>query len=234
MARLPRRVLAGLPHHVVQQGHDRRPLVTDDEERRMWLSSLRDAAALHGVEVQAWSLLDDRFHLVATPPAADALGQMMQALGRRYVGWFNRRHARSGTLWDGRFRAAALEPERWLLPCIRHVELQPVDAGLVPAAGDFAWSSAAHHLGASVDPLVSDPPAYWSLGNTPFERSAAYRRFLEAGSAAAEAALIEAATRRGWPLGSPAYFASVLPASSAGFVPRPRGRPRKRPLAQQT
>ncbi|HEY6132794.1 MAG TPA: transposase [Rubrivivax sp.] len=230
MARLLRLVISGLPHHVIQRGHDRGPLVNDDEDRRMWQASLREAAAQHGVEVQAWALLDDRFHLVATPLAANALSHMMQALGRRFVGWFNRRHARSGTLWDGRFRAAALEPERWVLPCMRHVELQPVHAGLAADAGGFAWSSAAHHLGALVDPLVSDPPAYWALGNTPFERCAVYRRFLDAGGSAGELEAIDAATRRGWPLGSPAYFEGFSPASPAALAPRPRGRPRKQLL----
>lgn len=228
MARLPRFVLAGLPHHVVQRGHNRQPIVVDDEDRRTWLSLLRDAAVTHGVSVHAWALIDDHFHLVVTPPSAPALSRMMQALGRRYVGWFNRRHARSGTLWEGRFRAAALEPARWLLPCMRYVELHPVRAGLVAAPSEYGWSSFAHHVGERVDPLVTDHPAYWALGNTPFDRHAAYRRLIDSGLGPDELAAITATTRRGWPLGASEFIASAQNGGAISMTPRPRGRPRKR------
>jgi putative transposase len=230
MARLPRFVLAGLPHHVVQHGHNRQPIVADDEDRRMWLSLLRDVALAQGVSVHAWVLFDDHFHLIATPPSATALSRMMQALGRRYVGWFNRRHARSGTLWEGRFRAAALEPSRWLLACMRYVELHPVRAGMVVTAAEHRWSSFAHHVGERADPLVTDHPAYWALGNTPFERHAAFRRLVEAGLGRDDLAAITAATRRGWPLGAPEFIAEAQSTSIISLTPRPRGRPKKRSL----
>jgi putative transposase len=223
MARLPRIVLAGAPHHVVQRGHNRQPIVTDDEDRRMWLATLRDAAVTLGVEVHAWALRDDRFHLVVTPPSPTAVSRLMQTVGRRYVGWFNRRHGRTGTLWEGRFRASVLEPARWLLACMRYVELQP---------GERAWSSLPHHLGQQADTVVTDHPAYWALGNTPFERQAAYRGYIDTGLPAGEARTIAATTARGWPLGAPDFSATgglVMHETS----PRPRGRPRKHTLTLQ-
>jgi putative transposase len=231
MARLPRLVLAGLPHHVIQHGHNRQPIVTDDEDRRMWLSLLRDAAVTHGVAVHAWVLLDDHFHLVVTPPSAAALSLAMQALGRRYVGWFNRRHARTGALWDGRFRAAAFEPVRWMLANLRYVESHPVRAGLVASPAEHLWSSVLHHTGERADPLVTDHPAYWALGNTPFERHVAYRRLIESALDGDEVAAISASARRGWPLGLGRDAAAPTDAT-APMAPRPRGRPRKRPLTQ--
>lgn len=230
MARLPRSVVTGAPHHIVQRGHNRQPIVFDDDDRRAWLVALHQSALAQQVQVHAWVLLDDHFHLVATPPSATGLSRMMQTLGRRYVAWFNRRHGRTGTLWEGRFRASALEAVPWLLTCMRYVELYPQRAGLVADPLDHAWSSLAHHLGCRVDAAVTDHPSYWSLGNTPFERHAAYGRLVDAGLNAEDIRLVTAATHRGWPLGSPAFMALVQATTGHPAAPGLRGRPRKHTL----
>ena len=113
MARLPRIVVAGHAHHVLQRGHDGAPIVRDDEDRRHWLGLLRDTVATQRVALHAWVLLDDHFHLVATPPDGQALSRMMQSLTRRHAAAFNRRHVRRGTLWEGRFRASLVQPGAW-------------------------------------------------------------------------------------------------------------------------
>lgn len=227
MARLPRIIVAGLPHHVVQHGHDGQPIVRDDEDRRTLLALLRDAAVTYRVEVHAWALLDDHVHLVVTPGEAASLGRMFQALGRRYVAAFNRRHGRSGTLWNGRFRAAVLQPGPRLLDAMRYVEQHPVRAGLTEDAAQYAWSSLAHHLGSRTDPLVTDPPALWALGNTPFEREAAYRRLIETPLRPETVAEITAATRRGWPWVSADFAEKHANLASPSLKRRPRGRPPK-------
>jgi putative transposase len=227
MARLVRIVAAGLPHHVVQRGHDGQPIVRDDEDRRVFLALLAEAAAAHQVDLHAWVLLDDHVHLVATPRAAASLSRMMQAFGRRYVAAFNRRHHRSGTLWSGRFRCALLQPERWVVDAMRYVEQHPVRTGVVDDRSAFRWSSLAHHLGTAADPMVSDSPAFWALGNTPFEREAAYRRLVDTALAPSVVAEITAATRRGIPLASADFVRSLDIASDAMLVRRPRGRPRR-------
>lgn len=227
MARLARFVLPGAPHHVLQHGHDGAAIVRDDEDRRQWLAALREATSAHGVDVHAWLLLDDHFHLIATPAAADGLARALQALGRRYVAAFNRRHGRSGTLWQGRFQAAVVEAEPWLLRCMRFVETHPSRAMPPLDPLEHRWSSLPHHLGLIVDPLVRDHPRYWALGNTPFERHAAYARFLEQGPGPAELAFITAATRRGRPVGSPEFVAGLETQTARPLSPRPRGRPRK-------
>lgn len=215
MARLPRLAIAGHPHYLIQRGNNRAPIVVDDEDRVHCLQALREAAAGHGVAIHAYALLDTAIQLLATPAATDALGRMMQSLGRRYVAYFNRRHGRVGTLWEGRFRSTVLESERYFLPCMRHVE---------SLAG--AWSSAAQHTGQRRDPLVTDHPLYWSLGNTPFERELAWRVLLEQGMGAAERDALEAAATKGWVLGSDAFVASLSRDIERPLRPRPRGRPK--------
>src|SRR4051812_44101020 len=125
MARLPRLVVPGLPHCVIQRGHNGQTVAADDTDRQAYLRALRDAAATNGVAVHAYALGDDEVQLLVTPSAAPSLSQMMQALGRRYVSAYNARHGRSGTLWDGRFRAAVVEPGAWMLLALRWVDGQP-------------------------------------------------------------------------------------------------------------
>jgi putative transposase len=152
---------------------------------------------------------------------------MMQSLGRRYVGWFNARHGRSGTLWEGRFRAGAVEGERHLLACMRYIELNPVRAGLVAEAGDWPWSSARDHLGQARSGLITEHEMYWSLGNTPFEREHAYRELLAHGISPAEQVQFTEAVLRGRPVGTERFLKPLAVDHPDVVVRRPRGRPRK-------
>lgn len=170
MARQPRLAVAGELHHVLLRGHNGQAVFADDEDRTAFVELLREPAARQGVSIHAYALLTVEVHLLATPGEAAALARLMQSIGRRYVALVNRRHARHGTLWDGRFRTSLLDADTLLLPAILHIESLPVRAGLVTAAEDWAWSSAAHHTGRRRDPLVTDHALYWRLGNTPFER----------------------------------------------------------------
>lgn len=217
MARQARFLLAGRPHLIEQRGHNGTAIAIDDEDRRQWRALLRDAAAATRVVLHAWGLGPDRFRLLVTPPSAAALSRMMQTLGRRYVGTFNARHARSGTLFDGRFRACLVEDGEWALTSMWYVESL--------AGADPEVSSLAHHLGDIVDPSISDPPAYWALGNTPFDRHLAWRRRVDAGADEARRAAIARALSSGRPCGSADFVAALQRDSSTVLVVRPRGRP---------
>lgn len=227
MARLPRLALAGHVHHLIHRGHNLQPIARDDEDLRQLLAALQESAATHKVAIHAYVLMPNHLHLLATPAADTGLSRMMQALGRRYVSAFNLRHGRVGTLWEGRFRAAPLEAEPHLLVVMRAIELNPQRAGLVAEAADYAWSSCAHHLGRRRDPLVSDAPGFWALGNTPFERELAWQRWLEEGEADAERQRLVDSALKGWPLGSARFLQALGELSERPLSPRPRGRPRK-------
>lgn len=227
MARLPRLILAHQPHHVILRGNNRQAIFFSDLDREYLLSTLREVAHQHGVAVHAYVLMDNHLHLLATPSTAEALSRMMQSLGRRYVGWFNVRHQRSGTLWEGRFRAGLIEGDRHLLACMRYIELNPVRAGLCADPAHWPWSSAAHHLGLARSAVVTEHEMYWSLGNTPFEREHAYREFMAQGVGTAEQARFTEAALRGRPVGSEAFLRPLAVDHAAVVAPRPRGRPKK-------
>ncbi len=228
MARLPRLVLAGQPHLVIQAARAGQVAFLDDEDRRNYLGALLESSRACAVTVHAYALLDERVSLLVTPAAADSLGRFMQRVGRRYVGAFNRRHGYSGTLWDGRYRTAVLDPQRHVLMSMRLIEQSPLRRGLVEQPADWRWSSAAYHVGRSKDPLVREHEAYWRLGNTPFAREAAYATQLAAELSEAEVARLEVALRRGWP-GEPVALRERIEKAAPTRVlePKPRGRPRR-------
>jgi putative transposase len=227
MARLPRLALAGHVHHLIHRGHNLQPIARDEDDLRALVAALQECAATHKVAIHAYVLMPNHLHLAATPAGDQGLSRMMQALGRRYVSAFNLRHGRVGTLWEGRFRAAPLEPQAHLLAVMRCIELNPLRAGLASEAGDYPWSSAAHHLGRRRDPLVSDAPAFWALGNTPFERELAWRRWLEDGEVESERRRLIDSALKGWPLGSAQFLHALGELSERPLSPRPRGRPKK-------
>ena len=227
MARLPRLALAGHAHLVSLYGHSAQPVFIDDGDRRQFLAALREAALQQQVTVHAYVLLSDHVHLLLTPATAGGLGALMQGLGRRYGAGFNRRHGRQGTLWDGRYRATVVQPGARLLEAMLFIDHHPVRSAGMPLLADGVWSSARHHLGQLRDPLITEASAWWPLGNTPFEREAAYRRLLDEGLGTAQAALLADAARRGWPAGDAAFLHRLAGLTDRPLQARRRGRPPK-------
>lgn len=220
MARRSRLVVAGLAHYVLLRGHSGAPVMTDADDRGAFLAALRQATTPQHVLIHAWALLDNEVHLLLRPATAGALSRAMQTLGRRYVAVFNRRHGRSGTLWDGRFRAAVLEPGSTTLAALRRIDALARD---LPQA-----SSAPGRTGGVRPAELVDPPEVWALGNTPFEREAAYAGLLAQEMPPAQAELLATSARGGWACGSADFLAQLAEQSARPVRPGPRGRPRTR------
>lgn len=227
MARKPRLVVAGQPHHLIQRGHNRQPIFLDDQDRQQYLQVLSDCARAYGVAIHAYVLMDTHVHVLATPAETTSLSACWRALGRRYVVAFNQRHQRSGTLWEGRFKTHLVDPDAEFMACMRYIELNPQRTGQVQGLTDHPWSSLRHHLGLLRDPLITDHAAFWQTGNTPFERDLHYLRWLEEGVSQAEAKRISEALNKGHVLGAPAYLARMEQATARSLQPLRRGRPKK-------
>jgi putative transposase len=230
MARLPRLVIPNQLHHVIAQGHNDQPVALDDADRRAFLGWLRDAARQSRVAVHAFVLMPNRLHLLATPADDKGLSRMMQSLGRLYVPYFNARHGRTGSLWEGRYRATVLDPAPYFVRCAQLIESLPVSAGLVPDVALYPWSSHAHHVGHRKEPWLTDHSAYWALGNTPFEREAAYQRLCESPPDPLINEQILTATHKAWALGNEAFRQRLSKLTSRRLAPAQRGRPRKTSL----
>lgn len=226
MARLARLSAANQLHLLIQRGNNGAVAFVDDEDRAAYLATLREVAAANRVQIHAYALTDTEAVLLATPTDAASLGRMMQSLGRRYVARFNRRHGRSGSLWEGRFRSTVVEAALHLRDCLCFVELAPVRAGLVLSPAEHRWSSARHHLGLASDPLVTEAPLYWAIGNTPFDREIAHQRMLEQALTKEKATEIERAVHKGWVLGSVEFAHALESQTARRALPRRPGRPR--------
>ncbi|HRH18593.1 MAG TPA: transposase [Aquabacterium sp.] len=238
MARLPRLECPSFPHLVVQRVVSGVPLTVDQVDQQWLWQCLLEAGRAHDVAVHAYVLMPDHFYVLATPAGVGALGAFMQSVGRRYVATYNRRHARQGSLWAGRFRATVIDPARYLLDAMVFIESQPWQhehQASTPGPVATVPSSLGQHLNRRTDPLVSDHAAFWALGNTPFDREAAWRKRLEQGLSAESAAALAQAADKGWVRGDEAFVRLLQQQASSGgpsapprrMVPARRGRPRK-------
>jgi putative transposase len=227
MARQPRLILPNQPHLVIQRGNDNQRIFRDDEDHERFLGWLKECARFYKVAVHAYVLMPSYVIVLATPLDEDGLALMMQKVGRYYVPWFNHKYARSGTLFQGRFRTAIVDAAHYLLACSRHIELAPVREHLARGPLDYRWSSHAHHAGARSDALITDHMLYWGLGNTPFQREAAYTALVEQGQTSEESALIETALAKGSPVGGHAFKLELERKTKRRILPAKRGRPAK-------
>lgn len=209
MARLPRLTVPGYPHHIIQRGNNRQPIVGAPADYETLLTMLEEHARKSEVAIHGYVLMSNHFHLLATPDTATGIPQMMQSVGRRYVRYFNQRYERTGTLWEGRYRSTLIQAERYLLACMAYIDLNPVRAALAETPGDYPWSSYSHYVGRRNDRLISPHPIYWKLGNTPFAREAAYAGLVQSGISPAEQAAMTDSVLRGWALGEPDYVADL-------------------------
>ena len=201
MARLPRLTVPGYPHHIIQRGNNRQAIFASTDDYQVLLALLDENTQKFGVALHAYVLMSNHFHLLASPQTAEGLPQMMQAVGRRYVRYFNDKEGRSGTLWEGRYRSTLIETDRYLLACMAYIDLNPVRAGLVAEAKDYPWSSHGHYAGLRADKLLTPHPLFWTLGNTPFAREAAYAELVRAGITPELQAALTRSALSGWALG---------------------------------
>jgi putative transposase len=181
MARPTRLDLPGIPQHVVQRGNDRRPCFFLELHYLQYLRYLARHARAFSCEIHAYVLMCNHVHLLVTPLAAGAVGRMMQALGRQYVGFVNHSLARTGTLWEGRYKSCLVDTDRYLLECYRYIELNPVRAGMVANPGAYRWSSFAVNALGRREELVTPHPSYVRLAPDEESRLGRYREFLSEG-----------------------------------------------------
>jgi putative transposase len=209
MARVARLVFPGVALHIIQRGNNRNACFAHDSDYLTYLSTLRQLSVKHECMVHAYCLMTNHVHLLLTPSRAEACGLLMRDLGRSYVLYFNRRHDRSGTLWEGRFRSCIAESSRYVMACYRYIELNPVRAGMVGDPGDYAWSSHAANVGLRPDPMLAPHCEYLALANVASPQ-AAYRGLFEQSLDERMVRAIREATNGGYPLASDAFIASRL------------------------
>jgi putative transposase len=203
MPRLPRFVIPGQPQHIIQRGNNRQDIFREEADYLFYLEKLTDAANTHQCDIHAYVLMTNHVHLLVTPYTENGIGKMMQALGRYYVQYFNYRYKRTGTLWEGRYKATLIDSEQYLLTCMRYIELNPVRAkNMVKYPSEYIWSSYQYNALGKQDPLVTPHLQYKRLGSTTEERQSKYRQLFRSRIAEMTLGEIRESTNKAWVLGS--------------------------------
>jgi putative transposase len=227
MPRKRRFFLPGVPAHVLQRGNNRQAVFFHDNDYRVYLDWLGTAAKEHDCAIHAYVLMTNHIHLLMTPREGEAISATLQAVGRRFVPYINHCYGRTGTLWEGRFKASAVQEEGYLLACSRYIELNPVRAGMVERPEDYPWSSyRANALGAG-DPLITPHPLYLASGIDACARQAAYRSLFQTYLDPDFMRNVRACLQTGTPLGTDRFRAQIEQALGVRVGHSSRGRPKK-------
>ncbi|HEY5046454.1 MAG TPA: transposase [Rhizomicrobium sp.] len=228
MSRLGRYFVPDQPLHLIQRGNNRGAIFFHDDDRVVYLQWLGEAAEEYGCALHAYVLMDNHVHLLATPADAQSIPRMLQSLGRRYVRRINDAYGRTGTLWEGRYRAAPIDSEAWFFICCRYIELNPVRARLVKHPRLWRWSSYRASAEGKPDALLTPHALYRALARSRADRAKAYRALFREKPAEESLDALRIATNGGWALGGERFRREIAKAAGRRATPLPRGRSKKK------
>lgn len=175
MPRKPRFQLPGVPQHIIQRGNNREPCFYAEEDYIRYLDNLKEALDRNQCALHAYVLMTNHVHLLVTPFVKHGISHMMQDLGRKYVSYINHSYKRSGTLWEGRYKASLVQTEAYLLTCMRYIELNPVRANMVNHPAEYRWSSYGCNAQGKFSKIIKPHPIYLALHDIEQSRQSAYR-----------------------------------------------------------
>jgi len=230
MARLPRYVIPGQPQHIIQRGNNRQAIFAAEADYQFFRDALVEAAAEHGLAIHAYVWMTNHVHLLASPEFEHSISKVFQSVGRRYVQYFNYTYERSGTLWEGRYRATVVDSEHYLLTVMRYIELNPVRAGMVVHPRDYPWSSYGFNALGAKGPnadWIRPHEEYRRLGRTAADRQAAYRQLFRTVISGADLSEIRECTHKGWALGGERFREQIEALGQRRAASKGVGRPRK-------
>ncbi len=175
MPRKLRMFQANMPCHVISRGNNRNVCFYDHTDYLFYLECLSDACIKYSGSLHAYVLMTNHVHLLITPSTKDSIPQIMQSIGRRYVQYINKTYRRTGTLWEGRYKASLIDAEQYLLACYKYIELNPVRASMVNHPGEYPWSSYAVNSGLKGRKQLTMHDVYKRLGVDHNSRCCAYK-----------------------------------------------------------
>lgn len=229
MPRQQRYFVPGIPQHVVIRGVDRQATFFAPDDYELFLAALGDNSRRFECAIHAYVLMTNHVHMLMTPATARAIPTLMQAMGRDYVQTINRQYDRTGTLWEGRYKASPVDAEYYLLACQRYIELNPVRAGMVPVPDAYPFSSFRSNALGKRDTLLEPHEAFVRLGATQVARQLAYRQLFQDVLPGPVIDRIRDATHACQVLGDDQFAVQIETMLGRRVRARPRGRPIKRP-----
>lgn len=226
MPRRARMYLPGLPYHIVQRGNNREACFIEPENYLFYLELWKELSARYGVAVHAYVLMTNHVHFLVTPNNETAISNTMKVAGSRYAQYINKKYRRTGTLWEGRHRASLVQSDRYLLTCMRYIELNPARAQMVARPEEYRWSS--YGINAWGDHgWLQHHEEYLRLGPTPETRGHAYRELFRAHLSEEDIHLIRKAAHYCQPVGSDYFRQQIEQKYGIKLGYMERGRPGK-------
>ncbi|ADH85694.1 transposase [Desulfurivibrio alkaliphilus] len=183
---MPRTARIDIPHllqHVIVRGNERRAIFVDDDDRRYFVKRFSALLVATETECLAWALLDNHFHLLLRPHKV-SLGAFMRRLLTGYAVTFNRRHRRTGHLFQNRYKSVVCEEETYLLELVRYIHLNPLRAGIVSTVDQldaYPWCGHAALMGHENMFEQAANEVLSRFGKTIKTARNNYRRFIEDG-----------------------------------------------------
>ena len=227
MARLPRYFVKGQPQHIIQRGNNRELIFIHDDDYHFYIECLQSAIQKNKLSVHSYVLMSNHVHILASPDVETSISKTLQSVGRKYVQYFNYTYKRTGTLWEGRYKATVIDSDQYLLTCMRYIELNPVRANMVKHPCDYPWSSYAANAEGKTNKLVKPHEVYRKMGVNEEERQSTYRRLFQSAIGKADLNALREATNKGWVLGGDRFREEIERLSGRRSVVKPRGRPKK-------
>jgi putative transposase len=227
MARQPRFVLPGQPQHLIQRGNNRQSIFVTPKDYEFYLEKLSDAAIEHSCHIHAYVLMTNHVHLLVSPMTSNGLSKLMQTLGRYYVQYFNYHNQRTGTLWEGRYKACLIHSEQYLFTCMRYIELNPVRAGMVEHPEDYCWSSYHYNALGAENLLIQPHSQYIELGQTPHQQQKCYQAMFDPPLQSSAIEEMREVTNKCWVLGDAQFKKSLEKQLARRIEPSAKGGDRR-------
>ena len=180
MARLPRIVIPNQPLHVMHRGNNRQDIFESDEDMVRIKEDIAHALAKSGCQLHAYVIMTNHLHLLITPKDKSQLAVFMQAMANRYVRYFNAKHGRTGTIWEGRFKSCLVDSEYYLFALYKYIEMNPIKANMAAELADYKWSSYHHNALGVVDKLITEHVLYIELAEDAEQRCSHYQDLFDA------------------------------------------------------
>jgi len=209
-----------LCYHIFNRGISRHYLFDDDNDKEYFKNLLLRYKNQHNFIIYHWVIMSNHYHMVLELDKPEQLSSIMSGIGRAYSHYYHAKYETSGYLWEGRFKAQAIEKEFYLHTCGRYIEQNPLRAKIVTHAEEYIYSSARYYTKGTRDEVTSRNPSYDEMGLTEEERRKNYSIWLKEfdGEGRIHFDIIEN------PMLGKGLFKSALKKVGGHFVPRTRGR----------
>jgi len=220
-------VILDQPQHVIVRGLNREAIFYKNEDYEFYLDKLKNACEKHHCRLHAYVLMTNHVHLLLTPKTESSIGKTIQSVGRYYVQYFNYHYERTGTLWEGRYKATLIDSETYLLTCYRYIELNPVRVKMVDHPSEYPWSSYQYNARGEANQNITPHRLYLRLAKTAQARQKAYRGLFKSRLSDQLLEDIRESTNKAWVLGSSQFKQKIEKKLNRRALPLPKGGDRR-------